>query len=212
MIVMKAKNSTLLACILLGCIAGVFCGCRQQSALAPDAYLHWVDDPANGLVQEQKIGDFVFMLQYRPAEYMTVAELLENEHPVSRALFDSVREEYAGMQYYLLKIGSAVGDDDFLKQSARSQEEYLGRIQYFSSDVIYDLMLVDGPDTLSCAMHHFERSYSVGSFNTLLLAFQGGKNTASDKVLIFNDKVLGTGPVRFTIPATTFTHIPSIEL
>jgi hypothetical protein len=197
--------------ILIALTGMIHIGCGGKKTLSPEQYIEWMNDKNNGLINVQEIGGYKFQLQYQPAEYLAVCEMISEGNDMTRANFDSVYAQYKGMQYCLLKIGSATKGEDFLKQSISTEQEYFDRIQYFTSYVQHDMFLLEPNDTQTCSMHHFERSYSLNSFNTILLAFPN-KGNPGQKELLFNDQVLGIGKIRFTIPEKSLSRIPSIEL
>lgn len=187
-----------------------FAACTNGK-VTPEEYILWTADPSNGLIQETNIGEFKFIVEYQPSEKFALRELLEDPDKIDVTRFDSIKREYEGSVYFLVKIGSADGsNDDFMKKGITSEREYFDRMQYFNSEVSNDIILVNGSDTLNCLMHHFERSYSLTSFNTLLLAFEN-TNKVNDLTLIINDQVLGVGKLKFFIAQQTLTRIPHIQ-
>jgi hypothetical protein len=207
MMVNKKLTSFLL---LFTCTILLLGGCNYSNSLSPDEYMNWVNDADNGLLHEQIIGEYKFIFQYYPAAYMTLKDLYTSGVEVNKDSFDSTLREYDGLQYGIFKIGTISGNNEFLKQGVVSEQEYFDRIQYFISMVQNDIYLVSGLDTLPCKMHHFERTFSINSFDNIVLGFDADQKKV-DKTVIFSDKVLGIGDIKFFIPNKVFTTIPQIE-
>ncbi len=194
--------------VFLSCIILLCNGC-DSSMLSTEEFIQWVDDPDNGLIQEQVVGEYKFIFQYRPTAYMVLKDLDANELDINQAMFDSTLREYNGLQYGILKIGTVKGNDEFLKQSVVSEQEYFDRIQYFTSSVQNDLYLLNEQDTLPCKMLHFERTFSINSFDNIILGFEADQKE-TDKTIVFSDKALGTGDIKFFIPGKVLANIPQI--
>ena len=185
-----------------------FCSC-QQEPLAPDQFAQWVENPENGLKVTQAVGGVEFELHYRPHDYIALLESKHREKFGSEEL-EKRREELSGLQYYSLKLRRTSGED-LMTGALNSEQEFYGRVDYFSSAMENDLRLVDGSDTLSCSLFHLERTYGISPYKTVLLAFPESDGASSDKHLIYNDQVLGTGPVHMTIPREKIEAIPELN-
>ncbi len=198
-------NRILLYIVLV--ISLVIQGCGRES-LEPSAFIQWVDQPENRLINEKTVGAFKFIAQYRPLDYMVATALVNNHNHFTSV--DSLESKFRNLQYFIIKIGTNTGNREFLQQSVSGKDEYYERIRYYTSMAQQDILLVDDVDTLPCTLYHFERTYSVSPYNTLLLAFQStGK--AKNKKLIFNDQVLNTGKLIFTFNEDDINNVPKLK-
>lgn len=193
---------------ILICCCILLAGCGQKS-VSPRDFLAYVDDPSNHLIVKEEIGSFVISAQYRPAAYETIkAAGADNKASLEKEL-----QQEDSVQYIVLRLEAKDGHSDVLGMGIFSQDEYEQRIQYLSAAVPMDLVLIDGPDTLSCIAHHWERSYHITHFNNILLAFDnkhpGLKN---NKTLVFNDHVFGLGKVQLQFKQHDISSIPTITL
>ncbi len=194
--------------ILLSCL--MLYGC-SRTALLPEDFITYVDDPANGLIEEKEIGDFSFSVQYHPPAYEAIRGL--GKEPITREAFNGSLKEQENLQYYVLRIAASDKKSDVLKLGAMNNSEYTSRISYFTNNVMNDIVLVDGNDTLACVMHHWERTYKMTYYTTLMLPFEtGAKYSSNDKRIIFNDKVLGVGKVQVVISQSNINKVPPIEI
>jgi hypothetical protein len=177
-----------------------FPSCGKQT-LGPEAYLKWVSDPANGMVKEKELDPFRLELRYMPTGLRTLRE--------QRDGIEST-EEMDDLLEFQLQLGSMNGTE-FLRTGISDMQEYHARIEYYLSHVQGDLRLVIANDTLDCVLHHFERTYGVAPYNTLMVAFEGQEPTASDMEFIYDDRVLGIGRTKFTIASRDIAHIPNLR-
>jgi hypothetical protein len=193
--------------LLIVCMLPLLNGCKQ-AVLSPQQYMDWVRNEDNGLHLSKTIDDFSFSLQYKPFEYVMFLQL--GKEKAIRSLVESKRGEMDGMQYYTLQIkgenrGEIVGNQ-------YSTEEQAVRLEYFMGPAQDDIVLVEGTDTLPCVLYHFERSYNLDNGNALVLGFgKSAKSGSTDKQLIYQDQVLNTGPVQFTISHAAIQQIPQIR-
>ena len=203
------KGNSFIHSVLVFALIAITVSCGPKKTLSPEKYVKWCDNPDNGLVVKKDLGQFSFTLCYTPPEYLAVKELGKRVE-LNSTILDSAVKEYSDLQYFTFRMGS-VNEGDFLKQEITTEQDYFDRIHYYNSQVNKDIFLVDGNDTLKCVMHHFERTYSVAPYDNLLLAFEKGKGNGSKK-MIYNDHILGTGPVIITISQEAINNIPHISL
>lgn len=178
----------------------------QVQKATPAAYINWVDNPENGLISTKDIGNYSFKLQYKPVEYLVIKEL-KDIHP-QHTEFDTLKSAYKNLNYFNFSIK---GQKDILKENIYSYDDYDRRVQYFAFKMQEDLMLVDGSDSLRPVFFHFERDYALSPELRFVLAFPPSKTrSGKDKILIFNDKILGTGRVKLGISAADLDRIPQL--
>jgi hypothetical protein len=184
--------------------------------LAPDAYISWVEDPANGILVSKQLNSFGFELQYKPLDYVT---LKDNGDPrISSATLSNENTEIGDMQYFTFRISEAKGGD-LLRDDVSSVDQFSDRLAYFSSGMQNDVKLIENSDTLSCLLFHFERTYGIDPRSTFTLGFpfakedgKGGMPAAYDKIFLYDDHELGTGPVYIKISADKINSIPQLNL
>lgn len=193
---------------LLFCVLLTSCG---KETLAPKEYVKWVEDESNGLRITKQLDNFTFRLQYKPAAYMAIKQ---TRNTAGKAELKKEIESFGEMQYYNLTIKAASGEE-LLSEGIGAEEEYYQRLQYYTSMVQDDITLIQGKDTLPCALAHFERNYGLSPENTLVLAFETPKqtnNTIADRTIVYNDQVLQTGPIQFLISGKDLADLPEPQL
>ncbi len=196
----KIKN------ILLALVLGSLLQACSADKLAPHEYAAWVEDPGNGLRSVVAMGAYHFELQMHPAPYMLARENVAEEAREQRL------SELSEHLYFELKLASGNGHTPFLHTDVNSQEEYNQRLDYYAFHVARDLKLAIGDDTLTCAYHHFERNYGMAPYSKLLAVFPiNPQDLKDDPVFIYQDQMLGTGPVSFAIDQRAIKNIPELK-
>jgi len=174
--------------------------------LSIEAYKEWFVENKSTLSQKFNHGDYSYELQYIPVEIV----LLRNNKEATVEELKSKLIENQSYQYYNLKISSK-SNSNFLKANLASKEEYYQRIAYYTTYAQSDIQLLDGTDTLSCMMYHFERNYGIQPHHTVLLGFTKSGDGVNDKTLLYNDQALGA-KVRLKIKAEQLKKIPELIL
>jgi len=180
----------------------------QPSTLDEKAYVQWVEGDKSHLSAVKELDDISYTLFYKPLDYMVAKERLNGA--ITKDQIDARRKECGQMQYYTLKI-KAKGSNELLGANAGSEQEYYGRLEYFMSAMSSDLSLIDGKDTLPCLLYHYERNYGLAPYSSFVLGFDQGKAPAEDKVLVYDDHVLGSGKVMIKIKAEDIKQVPAIR-
>ena len=114
------------------------------------------------------------------------------------------------MQYIDLKISALSAGENLLSSELDSENEYFERLDYFVTYAQQDIRLIQGKDSLSPALYHFERNYGLAPYNTLLLGFELGEQGAH-RDLIIDDKVLGIGRVKFFFDDSDISNSPKLK-
>ena len=158
--------------------------CGQRKSLNASAFLQWVDNPSNGLVQERIIDEFKFVAQYRPFEYLIALDKIDGQR------IESSDSDYSDLQYCVIKIATTTGKREFLSQSVQSDAQYYERIQYYTSQAQNDIYLIDDTDTLRCQLYHFERTYGASGDGSIMYAKESN-NITKEVIGFINKKYAG---------------------
>jgi hypothetical protein len=198
---------------VLSAVFIIFIGCKQKQ-ITPYEYVRWVENTENGLRIEKEMNGFKFRLQHKPSSYIALREVgFENADQIMQ--YYKRKEELDSFYYFNLDIASIDDKGSVLSHNLNTQEEYYARINYFTSFAQSDLKLVCGKDTLPCTLYHFERTYDLSPYNTIVIGFKmlsGKKIYHDDLLLIFDDKILSVGQMRFLIKSNILKNIPKIVL
>jgi hypothetical protein len=194
--------------LLLTCLG--FYSCTKPEALNIKEYIKWVHAPENGLLTSNKVDDYEFQVMYKPVDYIIASEIKNSILKQTEVL--KRKSDLQGFQYYTVKI-KAKNDNEVLKAGISNENEYFERLEYFTENAQNDIFLIDGKDTLSSVLYHFERNYGLSPLNTIILAFENKfPDKIRDRVLVYDDVVLGTGKVSLAIKSEDIKRVPHLIL
>lgn len=188
-----------------------FTACNKK-AVDADSYIKYVNNPDNGLLKKVEVGNFKIEVQLRPIEYLTIQEI--GIEGLTKENFEA-RVKDNDQEFFLLRIGSKDNKSDALNNGVTEQREYFERIGYLIASIDKDIYVVEGEDTLRCAMHHFERSYHLASYHNILLAFDRPKDKkiiSEDQLFVYDDNILGIGKLNIKFEKSAIKNIPNILL
>ncbi|MBL4756018.1 MAG: hypothetical protein JKY52_20795 [Flavobacteriales bacterium] len=196
-------------------IAVLVLGCSDQSVQY--SYETWVESEENGLRKSKPVGNYQYSIQYRPWSYIAKRELRDESYDETK--MKKKIHEMDELQYFSLRIALRKDEGDVLRSGLYGEGEYEERIAYLNGHINKDIFLLDGGDTLSCVLHHFERNFGIAPYLNVSLGFEitADEKEAilnevpfaySDKSLVFEDKLFGTGMVRLTIRGEDLANIP----
>jgi hypothetical protein len=177
--------------------------------LSSEGYMEFVKDNSHDLAQSKEIGDFVYTVRFLPAEYLVLREL--GNDTINKQEFDKKTKEMNELQYFNFMIQNKAFNQELLRFQLTGENEYYSRIEYFSFKMQDDIKLVDGKDTLSCELFHFERTYDIAPYLTFNVAFKNTNNKTGGKTFSFDDMIFKNGKINITFDKTIFTNIPKIK-
>lgn len=178
----------------------------------PSDYIRWVIDTDNRIRKIKTVGDITIDLQYKPIPFVIANELRQNK--IQKKVFDKRKEELSGAQYFTLKLKvDPTKATDITKYNVDNIARHQERLYYLSYQMQNDIQLVEGNDTLSTQLYHFERSYDIAPHRTFVLAFNANEiNKGKDKTFILDSEQFGTGPIKIKFAAKDLTNLPTLKL
>jgi hypothetical protein len=190
----------------------IFQACNKKS-LPPHQYIKWIDNEKNGLKKIKKVKDFTFIALYKPYEYIALKESVGNPRITSSDI-KRVINEIEGFYYFNFQIESADKHTPMLKNKINKENEYYARLNYFITYAQKNFQLIEGSDTIKCALYHFEQTYNLTPFNRIVLGFKKGEGTkgVQELTLIYNDEILNTGIIKFNYLIKDLKKIPNLNL
>lgn len=183
-----------------------FSSCSEKNLETAD-FVTWVEDEGNGLSVTKKFDNINYRLLYKPIDYIVAKELINNA--IKKNEIESRKKELGNMNYFTLRIESKTSEE-LMRVNIKSEDEYYHRLEYFMGYMQDDIYLVDGTDTISPSLFHFERNYGLAPFNDFVLGFNKSKKDVQDLYFIFNDQVLGTGKISIKVNKENISDIPNI--
>lgn len=182
----------------------------SDNKLSREDFIRWVESVDNGLKQTKIQDNIEFTLQYRPITYVALKEL-RIKNPTHEGLKGNEIEldEY---MYFDLQIKKDTVINKRLNNNLY-KGAYLNQSAYFDLYMSSHIRLVQGRDTLSCSMFHFESDGGLRPFYHFLIAFEKRANQDTlDKEFIYDDNIIVKQAVSFTVKAFDINKIPSVKL
>lgn len=168
---MKAGILSCLGFLFLVC----FSGCKKS--LKPADYYQWSNNPKNVLSKWQYLKYYNFNVVYRPLDFMALSQLKGEK--LSFDAFKEARKGFECCRHFMIKI-YAKDTSDVLRYKLQTPEEYYERVRYLSSEMGKYLTLVEGNDTLACSFFHYERTYKMQPYATVMAFFERKQSKANE--------------------------------
>lgn len=182
---------------------------KKSTALYPLDFIKWVKNPKHGLVKKIDENMIGYEIQYKPKEYMVC--LQERALNISDTLLKRKVQDYAGMEFFDLKIIVPKSNEDLLMYNLGRSENIDSRIKYFAFEFQKDIRMVYKGDTMPCSLFHYERSYGIAPFSNFLLGFDIKMFSKNEDVkILVKDKVLAKKNMEFVFNESTMNHIPEL--
>lgn len=171
-------------------------------------YVSWVENKDNNLRQEKRIGDLIYILQYKPHMYIALQEL--NTPNPQESEIKTKLDELGVLAYFNLRIKHA-NNADVVKHLISSPEEFMQRSNYLSFEFQQDITMVQSGDSIPCLLFQEVKNYGIAPYVDFVLGFNQ-ISEVNDLQVVINDHGFNTGLVKFTIPSTTLKNIPELRL
>ena len=202
------KKKVLGTNVLLALLVFIY-GC-DKIALSPIEVVQWVENPVNGLKVEQRKENFRFQVQYKPLDYIVAME--ERKHSLLKATVEARKQELGDhLDYFSFKISPATQGKDVWAyvQQAENPQVKSDLTYYLSYEMKKDFYLLDGKDTLGCSLYQFVNTSGISPDLDFVMAFE--KRPEKDRLLVYDDKVFGLGPVQLKVKKESINHIPTLK-
>lgn len=197
--------------LLIFCVT-LFASCRNADIHNRLEYIRFVENEKNGLLLKEKTGNYLFCLQYKPVPYMI---LTDNENiPMDPDKFLLEEKEYNQLQYFTLRIArnNDAEKSDVFAYNASSSEQYDSLLHYFETDMKNDIRLIAGDHSYIATSILYERENDRGEFNNFLISFPAIVRSEVNRTFVFNDRLLDSGIIRFTLEAKALSRVPELKL
>lgn len=186
----------------------------SQMELGPIQYIQWINDQEiNSLTKTKEIGEINFQFKYLPLSYMISNDL--RTATISAEIYDSLKNEYQGMEYYQLNISVDHFNDEPAKYGIAEMSDYQERIVYMSFVMQSDLIMkVNNDKEVPCRLFHFERTYGVAPYSTFLFGFSKDDlgEEVTERTLILNDQLFNKGLIKINWHSAELENIPKIQV
>lgn len=174
--------------------------------LLPIEYVRWVEDSRNGLCVREQRGEYIYELQYQPLEYLVA--LQERKEELEKKRMEEEMEKRKHLEYLTLKISTIRGKGI----SSDKEVEIADKELYLLSGMQKDIIMLDGNDSIQCAMFHMELSNNFLPYDQCLLAFEKPENSRKDLKILFRTDQYDQGVVLLEIKRNNINKAPKCKV
>ena len=186
--------------------------CSCERTLPPSQLVAYVQNPENGLHKKKQIGPLKIEVQYQPLASVIANEL--HKDAITQEEYQHRLPDLENLQYYTLKLSVDQAGKNISTYGIQNSQEEQERLYYLSFLMKNDIHLIEGQDTLSPVLYHFERSYDLADHRAFVIAFKNKqKDKLLDKTFVFQSDILGTPiPVKFKFKENDLQKTPQLKL
>jgi len=177
-------------------------------SLSPIDYVHYVENPDNGLFVSSTIKGVKYTLQYQPTDYLVMLEL--KSFSISPENFKEQYNRFKGMEHYVFHI-DIKGAEALTAKSSDTAEKKNNLSEYFNFKVQKDIKLIEGSDTIPCRISECESSMGMFPYYSLVIGFPS-RDYAGDREFLFTNKKIGTGEVTLLIKGKSIQNLPKLKM
>jgi hypothetical protein len=174
------------------------CSCSRQ--LGKEEYIKWVQDPKNGLHTVKQSDEYVFDLQYQPANYVW----LQSGEPAPI----HAPNESDNIQHYLLRVSVADPELDLINNNIDDAEKQ-AKLYYFSYLFQNDIQLEENGKLFPCVLFHFEKNQVIKGGRTFLLGFENNEPKEKEVKIVIQSQQFGSLPIRIKVNKE---NIPTLKI
>lgn len=183
---------------------------NTKTELPLEQFVKWVGEKDHDLSKTKDISEMSYHLSYMPKECMAYMEL--NKPNYTNEELEAVLNHYKEMTYFNFRIELKQAQGEILKYNLTSAQQYNERINYVSFQMQNDIYLVQGNDTLIPGLYHFERTFDVAPFMTVMLAFDNKKFNPEDEfTIVYNDKLFNKGFIKYNYKPKQLIDLPNLS-
>jgi hypothetical protein len=189
---------------LLGALSLVSC----NRTLSPVDYVHYVENPDNGLLVNSKVNGVDYTLQFQPTDYLVMLEL--KSFSIAPEVFKEQYNRFKGMEHYVFHIDTKE-IEALIAKSKDTARKKNNLSDYFNFRAQKDIKLVEGGDTIPCGIAQCESSMGMLPYYSLVIGFLH-KDYAGDREFIFNGKKIGTGEIKLLVKGESIKNLPKLKM
>lgn len=192
---------------MLGGLLLVSCG---QMSLSPKEIISVVESKDNGFIRVKELKEVSFWSAYKPPEYMAVKDLGSEDVEM-----DSLAKAIRSYEHWMTFTFRVKSNDRLhpLEKGNATEKDYFHKLSYYINAQQDFKLLVDGKDTLECALYHMERNYGAAPFIDINLGFVRPKKKVEEYItLLYQDRVFSNGLIKFKYDENKVNQLPNFVL
>lgn len=179
-----------------------------QRELKTPEYVHYVQQPENGLRKVVSADNWDYIIQYRPYDYILLSEQKKQDPKQETKRLNDLK----GTAWFTISFKRSDGSISPMRYNLSSREEYEQRQNYFLNKASKDIVMVYGKkDTLHPIAYEFENNYNLAPQETIMIGFElpmGHDRPDNDMQLSYNDQVFKNGIIKATFSEKDLNNIP----
>lgn len=183
----------------------LFCfSCKEQGK---NGLIKYVEATADGLTKNVEAGEWLYSVQYKPAEYILLQE--HNDKKDSATAFR--KKQLEGTAWFNIVIKRKDGTAGPLRHQTASHEEYELKYNYYLNEASKHIYLLYGKDSLAPLSYLFETNYNIAPQETIVVGFllpDGNEKPKEEMQLVFKDGLLRTGIIKAFFDKESLLNIP----
>jgi hypothetical protein len=184
--------------------------CSRDHKLSVSEYIAFVNNSENGFISNRTFNG----VNYRSS--MVTPEILAirsgNRTTLTKKQFEDELKTRENKLNFVFTISDESGSNK-VKEIVFNELAYSKILKYSNALINEDFKLLQGKDTIYCALVHLEPANSISPVLRLTIAFNGvNMKNPGDLTLFFNDNIFLNGPLKFHFNKELFTNKPEIIL
>lgn len=190
----------------------VFCftGCGKRMVLSPEKYLQYINSEKSNLIVENILNNVSYTAKLQTPEFIAISN--SGDKIKNQSDFINEIKYYKNKLNFIFLISDQKNQGNKVKEVLFNKEEYSSFLAYANTDLKNDFKLLNGNDTLFCAMVHMEAANSVAPTIRLTIGFSAiDTNRIKEYTLVFNDNLFRNGPLKFQYSEEAFNNLPEIK-
>ncbi len=172
-------------------------------------FITWCSNEDNHLSKSKTVSEMQYKVMFLPPESMAYTELKAEEYNLE--IFRKVSDSYKDMSYFNFRIQLSDGNGELLKYNLQSAMQYEERIKYVSFNMDKDLYIIQDNAIIYPGLYHFERTFEVVPYLTVMMAFDNKKfDKKREFTLVYNDRLFEKGMIKFNYQNNQLVDVPEI--
>jgi hypothetical protein len=183
-------------------------------SVPPAEYVHYIENPSNGLKINEAVNGVTYSLQYEPVNYCVMLE--KRSFAIPSGEFKKEYERFKGLEHYTFRIEKS-GMDSLVNKLGDTSKYKKSVQEYFDFWIQKDIKLVKGKDTIPCSICQIDANTGISQYYTFSIGFAGDENERQlgkeiDRIFLFDNKKLHTGNINLCVKGKDLEHVPELKM
>jgi hypothetical protein len=181
--------------------------CQKKELHSRNEYVLWVENKENGLRKEVTSGDFTYIFQFKPTDYIICKERRDADTATAHRM--AQLEHTLWFNLYLKPKDSRKNP---LKDKVSGLDEYNQRLSYFLSDAARNFSLEYDGKEMEEIGYYFENNYGLTPMDVMVVGFRiPDPDPQKDFTISYADELFRNGIVKAGFSGKTIKNIPTLK-